>query len=72
VTNTKQAVSIAYSAATTLYGRHILDGEKPLSAVRVANGWEVTGSLRRGWNGGVVDVVISSRDGTVTSICHGK
>jgi hypothetical protein len=72
ITDQHQAVETAYSAAAQLYGREVIDREKPLNATRSGSVWKVRGTLPPMHLGGVVEMTLSVRYGSVIEICHGK
>ena len=67
-----QAVTTAFEAALKVYGFQQTESEKPLVARKSGLFWKVVGSLPRGYDGGVVKITLSAKDGTVVEICHDK
>jgi hypothetical protein len=41
-------------------------------AIKVDDGWFITGSLQKGWRGGTAEAVIRVDDGLIINISHGK
>ena len=72
VPDSKTAISIAVAVWTPIYGEKQIAGQKPYSAVLSDGKWTVTGSLPKGWVGGVAIAVISRDDGRVLRVSHGK
>lgn len=66
------AISIAKAVAEEAYGKGAVAGQLPLVAVLNNGVWHVAGTLPHGVPGGVVEVQISSRDGRILKIIHGK
>jgi hypothetical protein len=72
VPNKETAISIAIAVWIPIYGKNQIESEKPYSA-KLDNGrWFVTGSLPKGWEGGVAEAEISKDDGKIIRISHGK
>ena len=72
VPDAKTAIAIAVAVWTPIYGEKQIASEKPYT-VKLANGqWTVTGSLPKGWLGGVAIAVIAKSDGRVLRVSHGK
>ena len=67
-----QAVATAFKAAVKVYGPQEIESERPLQALRSGPFWKVEGSLPPGYLGGVVEVTLNAKNGTVVDICHGK
>src|SRR5438045_9780190 len=59
------AISIARAVWLPIYGAKQIDDEKPYKATLSGEVWTVTGSLPRGFSGGVAGIEISKRDGRV-------
>lgn len=67
-----QAVTAAFRAAANVYGRRLIESERPLKALRDGPLWKSEGSLLQRSDGGVVVVTLNAKDGTIVDICHGK
>ena len=72
VPDAKTAISIAIAVWSPMYGEEQIASEKPYVATLSSGKWTVTGSLPKGWKGGVALAVISKSDGQVLRVSHGK
>jgi hypothetical protein len=66
----KTALAIAVAVWTPIYGEKQIESEKPYVATLSEGKWTVTGSLPKGWRGGVAIAVISKTDGRILRISH--
>jgi hypothetical protein len=66
------AIKIAEAVWTPIYGREQIEDEKPFKATLDREVWTITGSLRKGFVGGVATAKIKKRDGKVIEVFHGK
>lgn len=66
------AVRVAVDLLTPIYGQKQIASERPFTARLMEDRWVVSGSLPKGWIGGVAVIEISKRDGRVISVSHGK
>jgi len=71
VTRAETATAIAKAVADEAYGKEVISEEMPFLQECKGNVWHVSGQLRRGIPGGVVEVWISARDGRVLKLVHG-
>lgn len=72
VPDAKTAIAIAIAVWNPVYGEKEIASEKPYQAVLTNDRWTVTGSVPKGWVGGVATAVIAKRDGRVIKIYHTK
>jgi hypothetical protein len=72
VPNKGTAVRIAVAVWVPIYGEKQIQGERPYNATLKKGVWTVTGSLPKGWVGGVALAEISKRDGRILRVSHGK
>lgn len=72
VPDAKTAIAIAVAVWTPIYGEKLIASEKPYVATLAGGKWTVTGSLSKGWVGGVAIAVIARSDGQVLRVSHGK
>ena len=68
----KTAIAIAVAVWTPIYGEKTIASEKPYTAKLADGKWTVTGSLPKGYVGGVAIAVISKSNGRVLRVSHGK
>jgi hypothetical protein len=66
------ATRVAEDLLVPVYGRAIIDKEKPLRATLDSGAWTVRGTLPAGRLGGVAVIKISKSDGRVLYMMHGK
>ena len=73
VPNAETAITIAVAVWVPIYGSENIAGQKPYKATLGADGvWVVTGSLPKGWLGGVALAEIAKSDGRVLRVSHGR
>jgi hypothetical protein len=72
VPDAQTAIAIAIAVWNPIYGEKEIASEKPYQAVLNNGQWTITGSVPKGWVGGVATAVISKRDGRVIKIYHTK
>lgn len=68
----KTAIAIALAVLAPIYGRDVLDSQMPFNATLVGGVWVVTGTLEHGAVGGVAEVNISKKTGTILRVIHGQ
>jgi outer membrane lipoprotein SlyB len=66
------AIAIAVNEWNIIYGPKTIASEKPYSARLEGDVWIVTGSLPKGYVGGVAMAIISKKDGSILKVSHGK
>jgi hypothetical protein len=66
------AIAIAVAVWNPIYGEKQISSERPYLAQLAGGKWTVTGSLPKGWRGGVAIAVIAKQDGRVTRVSHGR
>ncbi len=72
VPNKETAMKIAEAVWLPIYGKEVLDHEKPFEATLEGDLWHVEGFLPEGWKGGVAEIEINKSDGKVSRVSHGK
>lgn len=72
VPDAQTAIAIAIAVWNPVYGEKLIASEKPYQAVLKNGQWTITGSVPKGWVGGVATAVISKKDGRVIKIYHTK
>ncbi len=72
VATKEMAIAIALIVATPVYGKKLLDGEKPFTAVLKDGVWIVTGYLPSNMKGGTLEVHISKQTGQIVRMLHWK
>ena len=66
------AIAVAEQILFRIYGKDQIIGEKPYTVKLVDGYWFLSGSLPKGWVGGVFSIIISAKDGRVIRLMHGK
>ena len=66
------AINIAVSVWSEIYGKEMIEKEKPYKATLKNGTWYVTGSLPEGMVGGVAEAEIAKDDGRIIRVTHGK
>jgi hypothetical protein len=66
------AVAVAEPILFKIYGKEQIVGEKPYQVVLVEGYWVVSGTLPKGWLGGVFSIALSAETGKVIILTHGK
>lgn len=66
------AIGIAEPILFKIYGKKNIISEKPYECYLIEGYWYICGTLPKGWVGGVFEIIISSKDGKVLRLTHGK
>lgn len=67
------AIRVAEAICVGMFGPSVLEKERPFTAkLEGQEVWIVTGSLPKGFDGGVAMVWISKTDGKILGVSHGK
>jgi hypothetical protein len=66
------AIRIAEAVWEPIYGKKQIENARPFTAVLKDGVWHVSGSLPKGWLGGVPEAEISKATGEVLRVTHGK
>ena len=72
VPDEETAIKIAVAIWIPIYGKEQIESEKPYKAVLRDDVWYITGSLPKGWIGGVAEAEIAKDDGRILRISHGQ
>ncbi|MBU2590505.1 MAG: YbbC/YhhH family protein [Nitrospinae bacterium] len=72
VPDEKTAIKIAVAVWNPIYGEKVIEGEKPYNAILKNGIWFVSGSLPKGWMGGVAEAEIVEETGQIIRISHGE
>ena len=72
VPDEKTAIKIAEAVLLPIYGAEKISKEEPFVAKLKNRIWLVSGTLPRGWIGGVAIIEISKADGKILRVSHGK
>ena len=72
VPNKETAIRIAEAVLIPIYGKDVIEKEKPFT-VKLENGvWIINGTLPRRMLGGVAEIEIVKKDGKILRVSHGK
>jgi hypothetical protein len=66
------AIAIAEPILFSIYGRKDIIKERPYECYLIDGYWYISGTLPKGWLGGVFEIIINSKDGGVIKLIHGK
>ncbi len=72
VPNKSVAIKIALAVWEPIYGQSKIKSEAPYKANLDKGIWVVTGSLLKGWKGGVALINIDKMSGKILRVSHGK
>lgn len=72
VPDAETAVALAEAYLIPVYGKKEIFGERPFQAVLLNGYWVIFGSLPKGWLGGVAQIIIEKKSGSVIHITHGQ
>jgi len=68
----RDAILIAEPILFKTYGKKVIKNERPYHVILKDGFWQITGSLKKGWLGGVFLIIINSKNGEVVKLTHGK
>jgi hypothetical protein len=66
------AIAVAEPILFKIYGKKNITDQKPYECYLIDGYWYICGTLSKGWLGGVFEIIISSEDGKVIKLIHGK
>lgn len=72
ITDKKTAIAVAEPILFKVYGRENIIDQKPYKCYLIDGYWYISGTLPKGWRGGVFEIIINSKDGKVIKLIHGK
>jgi len=72
IKNNETAIAVAESILFDIYGKKEIISERPYECYIVDGYWCINGTLPKNWIGGVFEIIISSKDGKVIKLTHGK
>ncbi len=68
----EMAIAIAEIVLDSIYGKKVIDQERPLVAVLDKDVWEVRGTLPKDYEGGTAMIRISKKTGEILRVVHYK
>jgi NTF2 fold immunity protein len=66
------AIAMAEPILFDIYSKKQIINERPYECYLIDGYWYISGTLPKGWHGGVFEIIISSKDGQVIKLIHGK
>jgi len=72
IRNKETAIAIAEPILFDRYGKKNITKQKPYECFFIERYWYITGTLPKGWDGGVFEILIDSKDGRIVKLIHGK
>ena len=72
ISDKETAIAVAEQILFKIYGKDQILSEKPYNVGFVDSYWILSGTLPKGWVGGTFYIVLSSKDGRVIKLIHGK
>ncbi|HXP48772.1 MAG TPA: NTF2 fold immunity protein [Bacteroidia bacterium] len=70
--NKETAVAVAEAILFNTFGKQAIESEKPYE-IHLENGcWHISGTLPKGYLGGVFSIVLNAQDGKAVVFPHGK
>jgi len=66
------AIAVAEPILFKIYGKKNIIDERPYECYLIDGYWYISGTLPKGWKGGVFEIIISSKDGRTIKLIHGK
>ena len=77
VKDEKTAIAIVEPLLFSLYGKETIKMERPYKISRIKGYWVIIGTFPKIYeitdaNGGTFEVIMNSKNGAITSICHYK
>lgn len=72
IRNEKMAIAVAEALAFNVYGAEQIKQERPYHTELINGYWVITGTLPKGYDGGVFEIVLKAEDGQVVRFLHSK
>jgi hypothetical protein len=66
------AIAMAEPILFRIYGKPNIIEERPYECYMIDGYWYISGTLPKGWTGGVFEIIIRSKDACVIKLIHGK
>lgn len=66
------AINVAEPILFSIYGKQNIVEQKPYEIYLIDNYWVISGTLQEGYLGGTFLIILSSRNGQIIRITHGK
>jgi len=68
----EMAIAIAEPILFKIYGKPNIIEQRPYESYLINGYWYISGTLPKGWTGGVFEIIIRSKDACVIKLSHGK
>lgn len=72
INDKETAISMVEPMLFGIYGRDNIIKERPYESYMIDGYWYISGTLPKGMNGGVFEIINSSKDARVIKLIHGK
>jgi hypothetical protein len=72
IKNSESAISIAETILASVYGKAVINSEKPFECYLIDGYWYLRGTLPKNYTGAVFEMIMSAKDGRVVKLTHGK
>ena len=72
ITDKQTAIAVAEPILFKIYGKKNIVDERPYECYLIDGYWYISGTLPKGWTGGVFEIIVSSKDGRIIKLTHGK
>jgi hypothetical protein len=72
INNKETAIAVAEPLLFKFYGKDNIISERPYELYLIDGYWFITGTLPKGQDGVVFEIIINSRNGQVIKLIHGK
>lgn len=66
------AIAVVEPILFKIYGKKNIVNERPYECYFIDGHWYISGTLPKGWHGGVFEIIISAKDGGVIKLIHGQ
>jgi len=66
------AIAVVEPVLFKIYGKKNIISERPYECYLIDGYWYICGTLPKNWNGGVFEIIISSKNGEVIKLIHSK
>ncbi len=68
----KTAIEIAEPILFNIYGKKNITEERPYECYLIDGYWYISGTLPKGYAGGVFEIILNSKNAQVIKLIHGK
>ena len=72
IKDSQTAIAVVEPILFKIYGKKNIISERPYECYLIDDYWYISGTLPKGWDGGVFEIIISAKDGKIIKLIHGK